>query len=53
MLPINEKMLDRGVWLEFDMIGLDITFPKEGIAPGVQETADAVAHLIELGRRKF
>ncbi len=22
-------MLDRGVWLEFDMIGLDITFPKE------------------------
>lgn len=42
-------MLDRGVWLEFDMIGLDITFPKEGIAPGVQETADAVAHLIELG----
>ncbi|MDI4702973.1 phosphotriesterase, partial [Salmonella enterica subsp. enterica serovar Cerro] len=31
------------------MIGLDITFPKEGVAPGVQETADAVAHLIELG----
>lgn len=46
---ISRKMLDKGVWLEFDMIGLDITFPKEGIAPGVQETADAVAHLIELG----
>lgn len=45
----QRKMLDRGVWLEFDMIGLDITFPKEGVAPGVQETADAVAHLIELG----
>ncbi len=45
----QRKMLDKGVWLEFDMIGLDITFPKEGIAPGVQETADAVAHLIELG----
>ena len=44
----QRKMLDKGVWLEFDMIGLDITFPKEGIAPGVQETADAVAHLIEL-----
>ncbi|VFS39592.1 phosphotriesterase [Salmonella enterica subsp. enterica serovar Typhimurium] len=42
-------MLDRGVWLEFDMIGLDITFPKEGVAPGVQETADAVANLIALG----
>ncbi|MEA7604781.1 hypothetical protein ONJ17_26775, partial [Salmonella enterica subsp. enterica serovar Agona] len=35
----QRKMLDRGVWLEFDMIGLDITFPKEGVAPGVQETA--------------
>ncbi|MFP1559083.1 hypothetical protein ACLB1T_30765 [Escherichia coli] len=31
------------------MIGLDITFPKEGIAPGVQETADAVADLIQFG----
>lgn len=31
------------------MIGLDITFPKEGVAPGVQETADAVSELIELG----
>ncbi|ELG9098576.1 phosphotriesterase [Salmonella enterica] len=45
----QHKMLDRGVWLEFDMIGLDITFPKEGVAPGVQETADAVANLIALG----
>ena len=48
-MAYQRKMLDKGVWLEFDMIGLDITFPKEGIAPGVQETADAVAHLIELG----
>lgn len=45
----QRSLLDRGVWLEFDMIGLDITFPNEGVAPGVQETADAVAHLIELG----
>lgn len=30
----QRKMLDKGVWLEFDMIGLDITFPKEGIAQG-------------------
>ncbi|MEH0833688.1 phosphotriesterase-related protein [Pectobacterium cacticida] len=43
------RMLDRGVWLEFDMIGLDITFPKEGTAPSVQETADAVSRLIRLG----
>ncbi|ARB20099.1 MULTISPECIES: phosphotriesterase family protein [Enterobacteriaceae] len=48
-LDYQRRMLDRGVWLEFDMIGLDITFPKEGVAPGVQETADAVSKLIELG----
>ncbi|VUS58342.1 phosphotriesterase [Klebsiella spallanzanii] len=48
-LDYQRRMLDRGVWLEFDMIGLDITFPKEGVAPGVQETADAVSRLIELG----
>lgn len=48
-LDYQRRMLDRGIWLEFDMIGLDISFPGEGIAPGVQETADAVSRLIELG----
>lgn len=43
------KMLDRGVWLEFDMIGLDISFPKEGAAPSVMDTVEAVATLIERG----
>ncbi len=28
-MAYQRKMLDKGVWLEFDMIGLDITFPKE------------------------
>ncbi|MGK4864659.1 phosphotriesterase-related protein, partial [Salmonella enterica] len=32
----QRKMLERGVWLEFDMIGLDITLPQEGVAPGFQ-----------------
>ncbi|WP_404462741.1 phosphotriesterase [Providencia rettgeri] len=45
----QRRMLDRGVWLEFDMIGLDISFPKEGVAPTVTETADAVCKLIEMG----
>lgn len=31
------------------MIGLDISFPKEGVAPTVTETVDAVYKLIELG----
>ncbi|PHI29029.1 phosphotriesterase family protein [Budvicia aquatica] len=48
-LDYQRRMLDRGVWLEFDMIGLDITFPKEGVAPGIQETVDAVSKLIDLG----
>lgn len=48
----QRRMLDRGVWLEFDMIGLDISFPKEGIAPTVTETVDAVFKLIEMGYEK-
>ncbi|MDO4664919.1 MAG: hypothetical protein Q4A71_01720 [Actinomycetaceae bacterium] len=35
--------------MEFDMIGLDITFPKEGASPSVTETAAAVAGLITAG----
>lgn len=45
----QRALLDRGVWLEFDMIGLDITFPKEGVSPTAPQTADAVAALIEAG----
>ena len=45
----QHRMLDRGVWLEFDMIGLDITFPKEGVSPSVNETVTAVANLIKAG----
>lgn len=45
----QRRLLDRGVWLEFDMIGLDISFPGEGASPAIGDTADAVARLIELG----
>lgn len=45
----QKSLLERGVWLEFDMIGLDITFPKEGVSPTVNETLKAVYGLIELG----
>lgn len=48
-LDYQRRLLDRGVWLEFDMIGLDITFPGEGASPEIAATADAVARLIELG----
>ncbi|WP_127129491.1 phosphotriesterase [Georgenia sp. SYP-B2076] len=45
----QHALLDRGVWLEFDMIGLDITFPKEGVSPTPVQTADAVTALIGAG----
>lgn len=45
----QRRLLDRGVWLEFDMIGLDITFPKEGVSPTVEETISAIVGLINDG----
>ncbi|WP_392551823.1 hypothetical protein RHO13_10255 [Orbus wheelerorum] len=45
----QKSLLDRGVWLEFDMIGLDITFPKEGVSPTVNQTLEAVYNLITSG----
>lgn len=48
-LAYQQRLLDRGIWLEFDMIGLDISFPMEGVSPSAQQTADAVAGLIEAG----
>jgi len=48
-LDYQRRLLDRGIWLEFDMIGLDISFPGEGVSPAIADTADAVARLIDLG----
>ena len=45
----QRALLARGVILEFDMIGLDISFPGEGVAPTVTETAHAVASLVHAG----
>ncbi len=48
-IEYQRRLLDRGIFLEFDMIGLDISFPGEGVSPSPAETADAVAGLIEHG----
>lgn len=40
---------DRGVWLEFDMVGMPFTYPGEGTSPGAGQTALAVAALIDRG----
>ncbi|MEE6287612.1 phosphotriesterase-related protein [Georgenia sp. MJ173] len=45
----QRALLDRGVWLEFDMIGLDVTFPKEGVSPTPTQTADALTALVSGG----
>jgi phosphotriesterase-related protein len=45
----QDSLADRGVWLEFDMIGMDITFPHEGASPRAETTADGVARLTAHG----
>ncbi|WP_406274436.1 phosphotriesterase-related protein [Nocardia sp. NBC_00881] len=40
------SVAERGVWLEFDMIGMDITFPHEGRSPDPELIAAAVANLV-------
>jgi phosphotriesterase-related protein len=42
----QRSVAERGVWLEFDMIGMDIAFPNEGRSPTPDVTAVAVADLV-------
>lgn len=43
------EVADRGVWLEFDMIGMPFNFIGEGESPSVGDTAEAVINLIVAG----
>lgn len=45
----QREVAARGVWLEFDMIGMPYNFPGEGQSPSVPDTAEAVAGLIADG----
>jgi phosphotriesterase-related protein len=45
----QNAVAERGVWLEFDMIGMPYLYPGEGQSPAPHETARAVAGLIERG----
>ena len=45
----QREVAARGVWLEFDMIGMPYNFPGEGLSPAVHETAAAVAGLVADG----
>lgn len=45
----QREIASRGVWLEFDMIGMTNNFPGEGQSPSVQDTVDAVSGLVADG----
>jgi phosphotriesterase-related protein len=45
----QRAVADRGVWLEFDMIGMPFTYPGEGTSPSPDRTAQAIAGLIRSG----
>lgn len=45
----QREIADRGVWLEFDMIGMPNNFPGEGQSPSVEDTVDAVTGLVQDG----
>ena len=45
----QREIADRGVWLEFDMIAMQLNFPGEGQSPSVQDTVDAVSGLVHDG----
>ena len=45
----QREIADRGVWLEFDMIAMELNFPGEGQSPSVEDTVDAVAGLVHDG----
>lgn len=45
----QRELAERGVWLEFDMIGMPFNFPGEGQSPSVEDSVDAVAGLVRDG----
>lgn len=45
----QREVAERGVWLEFDMIGMLNNYPGEGQSPSVGQTVDAVSTLITDG----
>ncbi|GJF04849.1 phosphotriesterase family protein [Pseudonocardia sp. D17] len=45
----QRAVAERGVWLEFDMIGMPFFYAGEGQCPAPHQTADAVAALVAAG----
>lgn len=47
----QRRLAERGVWLEFDMIGMPFRFslPGEGQSPAPHETIEAIRRLVDAG----
>ncbi len=47
----QRRLAERGVWIEFDMIGMPFYYPSgvEGQSPSPQMTAEAILRLVEAG----
>jgi len=48
-LKYQVSLLERGVFLEYDMIGMDYYYPGEGQSPSDEENAKAIKGLIDAG----
>ena len=48
----QQAIADRGVWVEFDMIGMPFTYPGEGRSPLVDATESAIIRLVSQGHEK-
>lgn len=48
----QRELADRGVWIEFDMIGMPFLYPGEGQSPSPAETAAAITGLIRDGHSR-
>jgi phosphotriesterase-related protein len=49
----QRAVAERGVWLEFDMIGMLYWFAGEGQSPAPHQTADAIAGLVRDGHQRI
>lgn len=45
----QHSLADRGAWIEYDMLGMELYYPGEGQSPSDEENAAAIARLLEDG----
>ena len=45
----QRTLADRGAWIEYDMIGMELNYPGEGQSPSDEQNARAIAELVRDG----